>query len=69
MIDNVLSNYLMTNCLQNLLLSKGIEWLAEQNYLPYMTHITQLTLGTFIDSLYVKGQVTSWEDTERETIG
>lgn len=37
--------------------------------MPCMTHVIQLALGAFMDSLGVKGRAKSWEDTEREKMG
>ena len=67
--DNASSNYSMTGCLQKLLENGGTDWSAEQNHLPCMTHVIQLALGAFMDSLGVKGRHKSWEDNEREKIG
>jgi hypothetical protein len=67
--DNASSNYSMTNCLERLLENESTVWSAEQNHLPCMTHIIQLALGAFMDSLGVKVRHKSWEDTEREKIG
>lgn len=67
--DNASSNYSMTRCLQKIFKDRTIEWSASQNHMPCMTHVIQLTLGAFMESLGVKGRGKSWEDTEREKIG
>ena len=63
------SNYSMTSCLEQLLENGGTVWSAGQNHLPCMTHVIQLALGAFMDSLGVKVCHKSWEDAEREKIG
>ena len=67
--DNASSNYSMTGCLQKLLENSAVEWNALQNHMPCMTHIIQLTLGAFMDSLGVKGRGKAWGETERDKIG
>ena len=66
--ENASSNYLMTKFLERLLADCSLEWCASQNHMPCMTHVIQLTLGAFMDSLGVQGQGKSWEDTERDKI-
>ena len=67
--DNASSNYSMTRCLEKIFEARMIKWSAAQNHMACMTHVIQLTLGAFMDSLGVKGRGKSWEDTEREKIG
>ena len=67
--DNASSNYSMTRCLEKILEDESIEWSALQNHLPCMTHVIQLALGAFMESLGVKGRGKSWEESEREKIG
>ena len=66
--DNASSNYSMTKFLERLLVDCSSEWCASQNHMPCMTHVIQLTLRAFKDSLGVQGRGKSWEDTEREKI-
>jgi len=66
--DNASSNYSMTKFLEMLFADCSSEWRASQNHMPCMTHVIQLTLGAFMDSLGVKGRGKSWEDTERDKI-
>jgi hypothetical protein len=56
----------MTRKLQTTLEASGIEWPALRNHIPCMAQVIQLSLGTFMSSLAVKGRTKSWEAHQRD---
>jgi len=56
----------MTWELQSTLQASGIEWPALRNHIPWMAHVIQLGLGTFMSFLNEKGRTKSWEAHERD---
>jgi len=62
MTNTASKNYLMTCESKSTCEDSGIEWPALKNQIPCMAHVIQLTLGEFMGSLGMKGQMRSWED-------
>jgi hypothetical protein len=64
--NNPSSHYWMTRELQTTLDASGIEWPKLRNHILRIAHVIQLSLGTFMSSLGLKGRTQSWEAHERD---